>query len=174
MKREFLSTKDEGNDRFRVSTQVTHDDGTVEEGSHLFPHDALEWRAAEYGIDPSDTSTLLDIVLAEPYLTREDWAVGPQLYDENVTLEQVRAAHIARCAQVKLRHRMSTRGRAASQLQSVVDNHHMDPEALTVKRELVRVAREVHHTARAVQRTPVDRVQALRHELHSIKQRDSR
>lgn len=35
---------------------------------HVFPQEALAWRAAEYGIDPSDTDTLLDIILHEPFL----------------------------------------------------------------------------------------------------------
>src|SRR5690349_8643049 len=38
---------------------------------HIFPLDILEWRAAEYGIDPTDTEQLLDFVLHEPYLTDE-------------------------------------------------------------------------------------------------------
>ena len=33
-----------------------------------FPKATLEYRAGEYGIDPEDTETLLDIVLHEPFL----------------------------------------------------------------------------------------------------------
>ncbi|MFF0055688.1 hypothetical protein ACFYRI_14985 [Streptomyces microflavus] len=35
---------------------------------HVFPQETLAWRAAEYGIDPTDTDTLLDIILHEPFL----------------------------------------------------------------------------------------------------------
>ncbi|SDI50604.1 hypothetical protein SAMN05421505_16112 [Sinosporangium album] len=35
---------------------------------HAFPHSAFEWRCAEYGLDPDDLDTLLDVVLYEPYL----------------------------------------------------------------------------------------------------------
>jgi hypothetical protein len=35
---------------------------------YLFPKATLEYRAGEYGIDPEDTETLLDIVLHEPFL----------------------------------------------------------------------------------------------------------
>lgn len=35
---------------------------------HVFPKTTMESRAAEYGIDPSDVDTLLDIVLHEPYM----------------------------------------------------------------------------------------------------------
>ncbi|QFY09652.1 hypothetical protein GBF35_26020 [Nonomuraea phyllanthi] len=37
-----------------------------------FPHSTLEWRAAEYGIDPDDKDTLLDVILHESYIPRED------------------------------------------------------------------------------------------------------
>ncbi len=35
---------------------------------HLFPKNALEWRAAEYGVDPTDIDTLLTMILHEPHL----------------------------------------------------------------------------------------------------------
>lgn len=35
---------------------------------HSFPLEALEWRAAEYGIDPTDTEALLDLIVHEPYV----------------------------------------------------------------------------------------------------------
>jgi hypothetical protein len=41
-------------------------DGTFRE--HFFPKMTLDARAAEYGIDPDDVDTLLDIVLAEPFI----------------------------------------------------------------------------------------------------------
>ncbi|MEV1177275.1 hypothetical protein [Nonomuraea sp. NPDC049784] len=37
-----------------------------------FPHSSLEWRSAEYGIDPDDKDTLLDVILHEGYIPRED------------------------------------------------------------------------------------------------------
>jgi hypothetical protein len=35
---------------------------------HLIPHSTFEWRCAEYGVDPDDIDTLLDIVLHEPWI----------------------------------------------------------------------------------------------------------
>ncbi|GAA1769857.1 hypothetical protein [Nonomuraea bangladeshensis] len=35
---------------------------------HLIPHSTWEWRCAEYGIDPDDLDTLLDVVLHEPWI----------------------------------------------------------------------------------------------------------
>jgi hypothetical protein len=40
-------------------------DGTYHD--YIFPQSTLEWRAAEYDIDPEDTEALLDIVLHEPF-----------------------------------------------------------------------------------------------------------
>lgn len=48
----------------------TNAQGRVHE--HIFPEVTLTWRAAEYGIDPTDTATLLDIVLHEPFLPNLD------------------------------------------------------------------------------------------------------
>lgn len=35
---------------------------------HIFPHSALEWRSALYGIDPEDVDTLLDVILHGPWI----------------------------------------------------------------------------------------------------------
>jgi hypothetical protein len=34
---------------------------------HGFPKETLDWRSAEYGIDPTDTHTLLHVILYEPW-----------------------------------------------------------------------------------------------------------
>lgn len=165
MRIELLSTEDTPDGRYCVYLRKTHEDGTVDEGIHIFPKDILEWRAAEYGINPSDVDTLLDIVIAEPYLTPEDWTSGPQLYDESVTVEQAREAHLARCARVKLLHRISTRagkGSPGSPLQYVRDTHEMHPEALALKRQYVSRTQEQLQFERAEQRAPDGRIRALR------------
>lgn len=35
---------------------------------HVFPPETLAWRATEYGIDPADTDTLLELILHEPHM----------------------------------------------------------------------------------------------------------
>jgi hypothetical protein len=140
MKIEITGCEENGTD-YHVHLLFTHDDGSQSKSIHIFPQDTLEWRAAEYGIDPTDTNTLLDIVLAEPYLTPEDWTTGSQLHDAE-TIEQARTHHLARCAQVKLRHRISTRGRNAAPTQLVREQHAMHPEALELKRQMVADGRE--------------------------------
>lgn len=132
----------------------------------VFPEDTLEWRAAEYGIDPNDTATLLDIVLTEPFLTPEDWANGPTLYDAD-TIDDARTAHIARCAAVKLRHRISTREKN-SPVSRVRDESPMNPEAIALKTQYVAQRRNAANRQRHQQRTvpnDADRVRRLRRDL---------
>lgn len=153
--------------------QVVWDDGAVENGVHVFPLVTLEWRAAEYDIDPADVDTLLDIVLAEPYLTPEDWATGTRLLDAP-DIATARHDHIARCAAAKLRHRISTRPRppAAGQarpphpLDAIRADPHIDLEVIAVKREHVRLLRQaVAEQREQPPETGPARAERLRREL---------
>lgn len=97
---------------------------------HVFPKMTLDARAAEYGIDPADTGTLLDIVLHEPFTpqpgddlfdeaadpaadvvgkvpalesrgtTRAGQPTAPWLFNAD-SIEQARRAHLARIAHCK-------------------------------------------------------------------------
>lgn len=51
---------------------VLYEDPDGQTRGHVFPKSTLAWRAAEYGIDPTDTDTLLDIVLHEPFAPHPD------------------------------------------------------------------------------------------------------
>lgn len=74
----------------------THDDGQIQ--CHGFPRTILGRYAAEYGIDPNDSATLLDIVLTEPYMGLSD--TDPTfLY--NTDQETARLHHLARVVQVR-------------------------------------------------------------------------
>lgn len=126
--------------------------------THVFPKAALEWRAAEYGIDPADTATLLDIVLTEPHLTEEDWAAGHRLHDAP-DIDTARVDHLARCARSKLRHRISTRT-PGHPCRRVAAESPLHPEAIGLKQQLVARARTAHAAAR--QAEPQDRIAALR------------
>jgi hypothetical protein len=124
-----------GQPAWRVTGTRTEDGGTVVPYHHVLPVDTMEWRAAEYGIDPTDTATLLDMVLAEPHLTPEDMARGYRLHDAP-DVATARRDHLARCAVVKLRHRISTRA-AGTALERIRSESPMDPEVIAVKAEHV-------------------------------------
>lgn len=149
----------EGGQQFwSVDGTRTADDGTLQPFRHLFPLDTMEWRAAEYGIDPADTATLLDIVLTEPYLTEEDWTAGHQLHDAP-DIATARHHHLARCTAAKLRHRISTRGKTHP-CRRVVDESPLHPEAIALKRQLVAQGRAAHRETQAA--APPDRIAVLR------------
>jgi hypothetical protein len=183
IKIEFTDAVDDGR-HWIVHRRITRTENggepVVEEGIHVFPHDALEWRAAEYGIDPSDVDTLMDIVLAEPYITSEDYEPGTTLYDAP-SIQDAREAHLSRCAKVKLVHRMSTRGKNQPHVQRVKDNALMHPEAVEIKRDLVTQGREMirHHNTVRVADPHTERLARLREERDGFRRdtnqrRDSR
>jgi hypothetical protein len=147
-----------GQQMWAVDGTRATDDGTTQRFRHLFPLETLEWRAAEYGIDPADTATLLDVVLAEPYLSEEDWNTGHQLHDAP-DIATARRDHLARCARAKLRHRLTTRT-AGHPCRRVADESPLHPEALELKRQLVAQARTAHRESRAAAQP--DRLVALR------------
>jgi len=59
-------------DTDRALWHVLYEDPDGSTRAHVFPKNTLAWRAAEYGIDPADTATLLDIVLHEPFAPHPD------------------------------------------------------------------------------------------------------
>lgn len=73
----------------------------IQRRCHMFPASTLAWRAAEYGIDPSDSQTLLDVVLHEPHMTGHDHTSPDFLY--NCDQDTARESLTARVAEVKTR-----------------------------------------------------------------------
>lgn len=104
---------------------------------HVFPPDTLEWRAAEYGIDPTDTDALLDIILGEPFAEQDP---VPLLFTAD-TIEEARAQHTSRCAQAKLAKKISSRG-IQNPLEMIRSDFRANPESLKQKRSAVRAARD--------------------------------
>lgn len=140
---------------WQIVYDITLDDDTMTEHGHSIPKETLEWRAAEYDLDPnSQFETILDIVLAEPYIADDDRAEGEQLYDAP-DIETARAKHVSRCAKAKLKNRISTRktpasagkglGAAAEHPLDIIRNTCvMDKTVIAIKREHVRRARAEH------------------------------
>lgn len=48
------------------------EDGRTVDFAHVFPRDTLAIRAGEYGLDPTDTALILDVVLHEPFISYPD------------------------------------------------------------------------------------------------------
>lgn len=57
---------------------------------HVFPPETLAWRAIEYGIDPADTDTLLELILHEPHMAH--LPAGPDRFSAVSRTERLREA----------------------------------------------------------------------------------
>lgn len=131
-----------------VEQELTMDDGQVIRGRHVFPDDTMEWRAAEYGIDPTDLETLLDVVLWEPHLPEPD---RPELLLHDApSVEAARTYHLSRIAD-----RKGTAGRPPQAgppdpvRSQIVALSRMNPAALEVKKVLVDEGRKARKKERA-------------------------
>ena len=123
-------------DVWRVITRYPSGDGVT----HIFPTATLDWRAAEYGIDPSDVDTLLEVVLHEPHLPVTVDNTGATRYDDNGpdlwTAENTDAAREAHLARVKTCPvRIGVRGVAA--LDSIRTGYVPDLDRIRTMRETV-------------------------------------
>lgn len=149
---------------WQVIYDVTLEGGQTTEHGHAIPKDTLEWRAAEYDLNPdTDFETILDVVLAEPYIAAEEQVgrmPGEELYDAP-DIATARARHIARCARAKLKHRISTRkvanGKgvgAKAEISNPFDiirqGAVLDKIVMEIKKEHVRRTREENAARRSV------------------------
>lgn len=90
---EVLSCTKQGN-ILRVVKEITNDDNSKELQLHIMREDTLEWRAAEYDIDPEDRDTLIDMVIYEPYLDPNDsqlYSCADRFEAKTKCLEKIRA-----------------------------------------------------------------------------------
>lgn len=151
----------------RECWQVFYLDENGDRHSHTFPKDTLSWRAAEYGIDPADVDTLLDIVLHEPHVEHVEPG-APQMaargfvgkatgVDTSLTImtadtvDDAREAHLARIAAVKERvtiggPQVVARGFAAAPdpFGLIRQAYQPDHEAVAEMRAQVEAARRRH------------------------------
>lgn len=130
------------------------------------PQDTLEWRAAEYLIEPSDTDLLLDVVLYEAFLPSEPDGI-PMLMKAS-TVDEARDYHVGQvmAAKTKMRPQGPNRWKQNPQrvarleaahpelaldwksfltddaLQPIRDKHDMADEVLVEKASLIAETRD--------------------------------
>lgn len=150
--------------------EIVGDDGSIVRGRHVMPEDTLEWRAAEYEIDPGDFDTLLDMVLWEPFVEE---VPGTGLFDAP-TVTNAREAAMDRVAAVR-----GSRPGVRPKAQQADDTEArelvrgmilMNPEAIAMKRENVRRARNQiasEKRALAAAKSEEKRVEELRRALNA-------
>lgn len=145
--------------------ELMHADITLPDGRrhrHTFPTDTMEWRAAEYGLDPSDVDTLLEIVLAEPHLDPDPDDATRSLFAA-ATIEEARDHHLKKIRKIKV-------GRDADAWERAKVGAVMHPEAIELKAEHVRRGRDAHRTRAArAPHTEADRIAVLRAKLNTKK-----
>lgn len=117
-------------------TEVHSGDKTFQ---HFFPSDTMEWRAAEYGLDLNDFETLLDIVLAEPYLDNPPERLGQpaELFSAD-TVEEARGIYLPRIQAAKNRNGLRSRPSSVEDPRRIIrEGSPMDPEVIAYKAEYV-------------------------------------
>lgn len=124
-------------DCWHVVTRATDGHGLT----HVFPKVTLEWRAAEYGIDPADTDTLLDVVLHEQLLDDETAASVPADLFEAPSTARARAAHLARISGCKENRERIVLDGKSNPLDVIRARPGISTDRVRVKRELVDVHR---------------------------------
>jgi hypothetical protein len=159
-----LVTPPKGEPHWQVSLKFTAEDDTTSMIGWAFPHDQLEWRAAEYDIDHTDTHALMDLCLGEALLTATDWETGTQLYTAP-NIPTARADHVARCQAALKRHGITpsrNRAAAADPLEQIRTDSPMDPEVIAIKAENVDRIRQAQAEQAAAVDVAVDRAELYR------------
>jgi hypothetical protein len=62
----------EEQERIEVIKSIVRDDDVTELNLHSIHVEAIEWKAAELGLDSQDILTLIDVILYEPFLNPDD------------------------------------------------------------------------------------------------------
>lgn len=113
--------------------------------AYLMPTTILEWRAAEYGVDPADVDALMELILHEPHIPMIDDGSGPRYADggpDLLSAESTSAARDAHAARVKACPvRINVRN--AKALDAVRTGHKPDAARIRAMREHVDTTRWV-------------------------------
>lgn len=144
------------------------------------PEDTLEWRAAEYEIDPAEVDLLMDIVLYESVMPIDNPI--PLLYRAE-TIREAREGHVSAILSHKRKIRPVARAWKSNEqkanrlkdvgnfwIESITDdallpirqNAAIDPEVIAEKNLLVQEDRARFAKSRGVKRSAADRVEKIR------------
>lgn len=145
-------------------------DGTQRPCGHCLPANALEIRAAEYGIDHKDIETLLDVVIWEPYLHHLNDGVDhdhPQFVWNAETIDEAREHHLKRVAAVKKLLAHPDQHDHNPALDPIRKSHGIDPEMVALRAEHFGLQRESwrRHRAASAERQDVGHKERLRNQI---------
>jgi hypothetical protein len=117
----------DGKPHWRIRMEIEFKDG-IKNVSHCFPEEIFTFRAAEYGFDPTDVDTLLDVILTEIHVVADPGTHLYELGDRDVARDH----HLNRCARQKLKMRFSTRSN-----KSVLKSKALDPNDPTTDEDVL-------------------------------------
>jgi hypothetical protein len=123
-------------DCWYVITRAPGDGGIT----HVFPKGIFEWRAAEYGVDPQDIGTLLDMILHEQLMDDEEGAALQRDVSAARSTAAARQAYSDRLAALKQRTRIILDGKD-NPLDAIRAKPGISADGLRAKREVVDTAR---------------------------------
>lgn len=103
---EILSVLEEAK-VLRAARELKLPDGSTTLSQMVFPKDTLEWRAAEYQIDPRETDLLMDIVLYESIMPQDPLEVSILFTAE--TVDEARDIYVQRVLDFKRQIRPEAR-----------------------------------------------------------------
>lgn len=145
MRLDLIDVEMHGDEHLLATVDVTKPGEKTVRIAYIFPRDTLEWRAAEYGIDPADVETLLDIVLWEPHM---EVAAEKHLYSAP-TIAEARdhllgevSARKAQSEALRGPERASLARGRASVRERIVELSHLDPDVIRSKAEMVALHRD--------------------------------
>lgn len=100
--------------------------------AHVFPPDTMEWRSAEYDIDPGETDLLLDIVLYEPHIQLSD---DVRLYRTDKETAKKALLDAVQAAKVKTQELKAERREAKKMAKADVDAE--DAREMKVRKKIL-------------------------------------
>lgn len=142
---------------------IEPDGGEPYNWTHKLPEETFEWRVAEYGFDPVDQDTLLEVVLYEPYLDQQ--ALDPTLNHVAAPSRAAARDHLLEHVRRRkgpgrlrgrrgvtpdlnaLPHPVVVDSAAEDPTETIKREMVLSPEHVAVKREYVELNRASHHLA---------------------------
>lgn len=173
---DVLYAEEQDSERMMVAVNIT-EGGETKKIAYIIPREALEWRIAEYGLADDDVDTVLDMVLFDPHVQVPK---GSGLYETD-TVEQARDVFLG-LVRAKRQESDAERDKGGAVARSIAgdqksarqqmrDLFHHNPEVISVKREMVAVARqqEMASKSRVAAAPARDRVAEARMALEALK-----
>jgi hypothetical protein len=161
---EYLDTTDEE----RIVVGLRMEDGTLHGCS--FARDTVEWRIAEYDLDPDDLDAVVEAVIYEQMAPPAEKGKGLADAPDIATAREEWKRRVGVAKKARPLTAKRTRGVAedvSEPFAFIKGACEVNPEAIQIKRELVRQGRERHAVRRvlAEQQRPPSRLDRLRDQL---------